>query len=222
MFLFNKLKNLIKFLLGSPRIAPTTGKTLLYMWIREDLKNFKGDLGVDLGGGTMQNKKYFATKKYVCVDSTKSELDKGLAENPGAIAINMKLQDYMKNNLKEKTDFILCVQTMGSNYYFQHNETLEVIKQMYFFLKSGGSMIFNIGETEKDLIELKNQIIEFLNGKFKSLDVRDYGDFDITSKKPNHPVIILFLAYIMKIFFPLRNLFSLNKNKIYFVCKNKL
>ena len=57
---------------------------------------------------------------------------------------------------------------------------------------------------------------------FKSLDVRDYGDFDIAPKKPSWPVIILFYAYLMKIFFPFRNLFNSKKNKIYFVCKNKL
>ena len=222
MSLFSKIKNLIKFLLGEPRIAPTSGKTLLYIWIKEDLKNFKGDLGVDFGGGTMQNKKYFATKKYVCVDSTKSELDKGLIENPDAIAVNMKMQDYMKKNLKEKADFLLCVQTMGSNHYFQHNETFETIKQMYLFLKPARNRVFNIGITDKSLNELKDQIVEFFNKKFQSLDVRDYGDFDIAPKKPSWPVIILFYAYLMKIFFPFRNLFNFKKNKIYFVCKNKL
>ena len=220
--MFDKFKKLIKFLIGSPRIAPTAGKTLLYIWLKKDLKNLKGSLGVDLGGGKMQNRKLFATNQYVCVDVNKSELDLGLAQNPDAIAECSRMQDFMKNNQLEKADFLLCVQTMGANSSFEHDETYEVVKQMYNFLKPKGNMIFNVGSTDTNLKQSRKQIFKFLDGKFKSLNVKDYGAFHKTSNDPKHPLLILFLAYLMKYFFPLRDFFGFKKKKIYFVCKYKL
>lgn len=222
MSLYNKLKDLIKLLIGSPRIGPTAGKTLLYIWLKDDLKDFKGNLGIDLGGGTMQNKKFFATNKYICVDINKSELDNGLIQNPDAIAECSRMQDFMNNNQLEKADFLLCVQTMGSNASFEHKETFDVVKQMYFFLKPKGGMIFNIGSSDTNLKKLTKQINEFLNGKFESINFKNYGAFHKTSKNQAHPIMILLLAYLMKFFIPLRSLFGLKKKKIIFICRNKL
>ena len=54
------------------------------------------------------------------------------------------MQEYLKNDNQEKPDVLVCFQTMGTNEFFEHDESLDVIKSMYNFLKPGGSMIFNI------------------------------------------------------------------------------
>lgn len=217
-----KLKNLIITLLDNPRIGASAGKTLAYIWIRDDLKNIKSELGVDLGGGSMLNKKYFKTDKYICVDIDQSELNKGMIASPDATAINSRMQEYMKNNSEKKADLLLCIQTMGANSNFEHDETFEVIKQMYNFLKPGGSMIFNYGTKNMSSIHLENYISEFVNKKFQSIKIKKYGAFHETVEKPMHTVNRLLLANLMKKFSPLRTLFGFKKRKIYFICKNKL
>lgn len=216
------MKKLIKYLINSPRIGSSAGKTLLFLWIKNDLKDIKGALGVDLAGGSMRNKKFFSIDKYVCVDIDQSKLDKGKNENPDAISINSKIQDFMNNYNSNKPDVLLCVQTMGTNRFFEHEETLKVIKQMYYFLKPGGSMIFNVGSVNINLDLLENQIKEFLNQKFKSINIRAYGAFHITLKNRTHRFNRLILAYLMNFFLPLRTFFGFKKRKIYFVCKNKI
>ena len=103
-----------------------------------------------------------------------------------------------------------------------YNETLKVIKQMYCFLKPGGSMIFNVGSVNINLNNLENQIKEILNQKFKSIEIRTYGAFHITHKNPTHRFNRLILAYLMNFFLPLRTFFGFKKRKIYFACKNKI
>jgi SAM-dependent methyltransferase len=216
------VKKIIKYLIGSPRIGSSAGKTLLFIWIKNDLKNIKGELGIDLAGGSMLNKRFFSTDKYVCVDIDQSKLDKGKNENSDAISINSKIQDFMNNKDQNKADVLLCVQTMGTNRFFEHEETLKVIKQMYYFLKPGGSMIFNVGSVNINLNHLENQIKEILNQKFKSVNIRTYGAFHITHKNLTHRFNRLILAYLMNFFLPLRTFFGFKKRKIYFACKNKI
>jgi len=216
------VKKIIKYLIGSPRIGSSAGKTLLFIWIKNDLKNIKGELGIDLAGGSMLNKRFFSTDEYVCVDIDQSKLDKGKNENSDAISINSKIQDFMNNKDQNKPDVLLCVQTMGTNRFFEHEETLKVIKQMYYFLKPGGSMIFNVGSVNINLNHLENQIKEILNQKFKSVNIRTYGAFHITHKNLTHRFNRLILAYLMNFFLPLRTFFGFKKRKIYFACKNKI
>ena len=216
------MKKAIKYLLNSPRIGSSAGKTLLFIWIKNDLKNITGELGVDLAGGSMLNKRFFSTDEYVCIDIDQSKLDKGKNENSDAISINSKIQDFMNNKKQNKADVLLCVQTMGTNRFFEHEETLKVIKQMYCFLKPGGSMIFNVGSVNINLNNLENQIKEILNQKFKSIEIRTYGAFHTTHKNPTHRFNRLILAYLMNFFLPLRTFFGFKKRKIYFACKNKI
>ena len=148
------MKLIIKNFLNSIRIGGSPGKTLLFMWIKNDLKNIQSQISVDLAGGSMENKRFFSTDKYICVDINQSKLDKGKKVNPDAIIINSKIQDFMKNDYQKKIDLLVCVQTMGTNMFFEHDETFQTIKQMYYFLEQGGSMIFNVGSFNTNLDQL--------------------------------------------------------------------
>ena len=226
------MKNFLKSLTGSPRIGASAGKTLLFFWLKKDLQYMKGDLGVDLAGGSMFNHKFFKTNEYICVDIDQSKLDKGKNKNPSAIAINSKLQDFMKNDNQKKADVLLCVQTMGTNQFFEHDETLKVVSLMYDFLKPGGSMIFNVG-LKKELNQIEKEINILLKKKFKSMKIRSYGALHKTKQKSlqgssfnlvnfYHIFNRIILAYLMHILPPLRTFFGFKKNKIYVVCKKKI
>ena len=66
------IKNTLKKIYKSHQTS--VGKTLLWIWIRRDLQKIFGDLGIDLAGGSMGNKR-FATKNYMSVDIDQTKLD---------------------------------------------------------------------------------------------------------------------------------------------------
>ena len=70
---------MIKFLAfyRSHRIGLSAGKTLLWIWVKSDLPKIRGEIGIDLAGGSMVNKRFFRTKKYICVDIDRNELELG-------------------------------------------------------------------------------------------------------------------------------------------------
>ena len=75
------------------------------------------------------------TKKYICVDLDEKKLKRGSDNFPDALAINDKIENYMRKYNQEKPDLIVCVQTMGINDRFDHNQTLINIDQIFFIDK---------------------------------------------------------------------------------------
>jgi hypothetical protein len=69
-----------KFLISfyrSHRISLSAGKTLLWIWVKNDLPKIRGEIGIDLAGGRMDTKCFFRTNKYICVDIDQNELKIG-------------------------------------------------------------------------------------------------------------------------------------------------
>lgn len=215
------IKKNLKLMMGPVRIGVTTSKTLMYLWLKKDLRSIEGKLGIDLAGGSMMNKKFFMTKKYICVDLDKKKLKKGSNKFSDAIAINDKIENYMREYNQEKPDLLVCVQTMGINDKFNHDHTLIVIKMIYDLLKPGGSMIFNVGSYMVNLSPIEVELNKFFNKKFKSINIHPYGFMNKTIQKPN-PYLEFFLAFLMNIFPPLRTCFGLKKKYIYCCFQKKL
>ena len=215
------IKKIFKLMIGPIRTGVTASKTLLFLWLKKDLRLIEGKLGIDLAGGSMLNKKFFMTKKYICVDLDEKKLKKGINNYPDALTINDTIENYMRTYNQEKPDLLVCVQTMGINKKFNHNQTLIVIKMIYDLLKPGGSMIFNIGNHMVNLNLIEIKLDELFNKKFKSIKIHSYGFMNKTIKKPN-PFLHFFLANLMNIFPPLRTCFGLKKTNIYCCFKKKL
>ena len=216
------IKNFLKKHIGPIRIGITVSKTLLLIWLKRDLKKIEGKLGVDLAGGLMANKKFFKTNSYICVDIDKKKLNFGKSKYPDVKVVNCKIQEYLIKNNRIKPDLIVCVQTMGTNTLFNHNETNETIRLMTNHLKKNGSMIFNIGNHELNLNKLKGDIDYFLKQKFRSIKVYEYGFLNKTIKNPINSYLRYIIAVIMDNFPPLRTLFGLKKNNLYYCCKTKI
>ena len=202
------------------RIGFSAGKTLLWIWVKKDLTKMKGDIGIDLAGGPMATKRFFSTNKYICVDIDKKELEKGLLEHPDAQIFNCRIQDFLRDNKQKKADVLVCLQTMGTTGAFEHDEAFEVVKLMYYFLKPGGSMIFNFARL-KNLNYHEKKFSDFLKDKFESVNFKSYGAMHITKEKKSPGIIRFFLAYLMHVFPPLRTLFGFKKKILYYCCKNK-
>tara|TARA_B100000989_G_C19457964_1_gene434921 strand:- start:340 stop:993 length:654 start_codon:yes stop_codon:yes gene_type:complete len=205
---------------GSHRIGASAGKTLLWLWLRRDLTKINGDLGVDLAGGDMDNKRFFSTKKYLCVDIDGKRLQNAKTKHVDAIVIRSKIEDFLVNVDSKKGDVCLCTQTMGTNNLFDHDNTLQVIKLMYDYLRKGGSMVFNVA-CPKNFDHIKNDVTKLLEKKFETIDMKYYGAFH--SSKIRIPGFFRFvIAYLMNFIPPLRTLFALKKYYIYFCCKKKI
>ena len=204
----------------SYRIGFSAGKTLLWIWVKEDLTKMKGDIGIDLAGGPMATKRFFSTSKYICVDIDKKELEKGLLEHPDAQIFNCRIQEFLKDNKQKKADVLVCLQTMGTTGSFEHDESFEVVKLMYYFLKPGGSMIFNFAQL-KNLNYHEKTFSNFLKDKFSSVNVKYYGAMHTTKIKKSPGLIRFFLAYLMHFFPPLRTMFGFQKKILYYCCTNK-
>ena len=106
---------------------------------------------------------------------------------------------------------------MGTNRFFEHNESIEVIKLMYKYLETGGSMLFNI-TWEKNINRIESKLFTFFDKKFEKINYKYYGAFH----KPLPGFISFTLAYLMYFFPLLRTLFGLRKKRLYYLCYNKL
>lgn len=231
------------------RVSATPGKTLLWLWVKQDLAKMKGELGVDLAGGSMLNKRFFRTNKYASVDINQVKLDEGKSKNPDAIAFNCRIQEFLEDPHREKPDVFVCVQTMGTNGFFEHEETFEIVRSMHESLNTGGSMLFNIGTVGVDLDELERQLNLFFEGRFAVVKRRFYGAMHLgqankqsrwqrtqagiskrTEDSPDHDkprsnprlALGLGLAFIMNLVPPLRTSFGSRRKKLYYCCRGKL
>lgn len=212
--------------LRSYRVGSSAGKTLLWLWLREDLLSAEGEIGVDLACGPMLNRPWFSTTTYIGVDIDKEGLDSGSARYPEAIVENIRLQEFLRKERFGKADVLVCLQTLGTNQRFEHDETLLVVKLMADHVKAGGSLFFNVGSKAGDLRRLKAEIISLIIMDFKTVDVKSYGSFHHTKSRQNHSkarsMMRLLLAQTMRAIPPLRSSFVFPPKKIYIRCKFKL
>lgn len=217
--MFKFLKSFYK----SHRIGLSAGKTLLWIWVKNDLPKIKGKIGIDLAGGRMFNKRFFRTKKYICVDIDENELSLGKKNNPDAVTVNERIQEFLKKEYPKNPNVLVCFQTMGTNAFFEHNESIEVIKSMYRYLGTGGSMIFNIlWKKDKDIDRIEKELSTFFDKKFKKVNFKFYGALHTTWRKPLPGLLRFILAYLMHLLPFLRTMFGLKKERLYYFCSNKL
>jgi threonine dehydrogenase-like Zn-dependent dehydrogenase len=214
------MKKFLTSFYRSHRIGLSAGKTLLWIWVKNDLPKIKGEIGIDLAGGRMFNKRFFRTKKYICVDIDENELNLGKKNNPDAIIINKKIQQFLKEKNQIKPNILVCFQTMGVSKFFEHIESIEVIKSMYEYLSPGGSMFFNIA-CEKNINRIEKELSNFLSKKFEKINFKYYGAFHKTQKKQIPAFFRLILAYSMYLLPLLRTMFGTKKQRLYYDCRNK-
>jgi hypothetical protein len=110
---------------------------------------------------------------------------------------------------------------MRINRFFEHNEAVDVVSEMYNRLKLGG-MIFNVGSNHVDLEKFEKQLFDLVLDKFESVKVKRYGAFHKTKQKSYSGLLMLSVAYCLHLVPPLRTLFGFKREKIYFCCSDKL
>ena len=77
--------------------------------------------------------------------------------------------------MSREGDFVLCVQTIGFNNYFNPKNTLLAVDKLIEATRPGGALIFNIGRLCQ---EYRSEIDVRLAAAFQNVRARDYGNFN--------------------------------------------
>lgn len=172
----------------------------------------------------MVDTRFFACDHYVAVDIDSQKLSRGKTNFPAAEVFLGRIQDFLTaaGNTKQRRDIrsLVCVQTMGTNAHFEHQETVDVVRQMQRAVEPGGGMVFNIGAAGVDLSLIRDSLMKELSRSFEKVKVREYGAFH-GEKHQTSRVMSFCIALVMHVFPPLRTLFGREIKKLYFCCYGK-
>lgn len=155
------------------RLTGRPEKQLLWFWVYRDMKKSEGhQTGLDLACGPMQSKPDFRTKAYIGVDCVASEVEAGLKLYPDVKGIVSTIEE-MPDELDG--DFVVCLQTIGTNRYFKKENTLIVMDRLLKAVKPGGCLMVNVGPDSLD--PYGPDIASRLNRSFEKVKCRRYGAF---------------------------------------------
>lgn len=198
-FMINKL---------NVRFSTKPSKQLLWFWMMKDMRLSEGkNIGIDAACGSLRNKPWFRTTRYIGIDADQKRLDKGIAHFPESRVICSRIEDVEGI----KGDFLVCVQAFH-NKLFDSTKTFQVVQHLQNMLNPEGILIFNIG---KKNIPYEDEIDNLLSTKFKTIQKKRYGRFSSDMK-----MISPFMAMLMYVFPWLRQ--GRSHSKVYYVCKGKI
>ena len=146
------------------------------------------------------------------------------------------------NVTNEESDVLVCVQTVGTNQFFDHNETYSTAKKMNEALKSRSGMIFNVGDFGVDLDDMERKLSELCKSSFERVESRFYRAFGPAGRQPFWELIresivknfnhskkaktsrlrakaAIVGAYLIDFLPTLRTGFGLRKRKVFFAAK---
>jgi hypothetical protein len=194
------------------RLTSRPSKQLLWIWLRQDMaKSSQFDRGLDIACAEMENRRFFQTRSYTGVDIDAERLAIGAKANPGVTAIHSPMES-MPSTLQG--DFVLCVQTIGTNKLFSNERTLPSVENIVAATASGGTLLFNIGPGS---LGHSREVEKFLARNFGYVRKRVYGAFNDRRKRPAVSVAI---ARLMQFLPPLRA--TKKRPFIYYVCSQRL
>jgi hypothetical protein len=196
----------------SLRHADRPSKQLLWIWLRNDMANSSAfKRGLDIACAEMENFRFFQTISYTGVDIDAERLEAGAKANPGATAIHSSIEN-MPPTLQG--DFVVCVQTIGTNKLFRNDQTMTCVKKIVAATATGGTLLFNIGP---DSLGYAGEVEEVLRTSFGRLRKRSYGAFVEHVKSPT---MSLAIARAMQVFPLLRR--TQKRPFIYYNCSQRL
>lgn len=192
------------------RRSSRPSKQLLFLMLSKDMKSSQSyNIGLDLACGKMYNRGMFKTKKYIGIDIDEERIRKGLRKFPSATGLVYPLED-LPSTLEG--DFVVCVQTIGINNYFDVKNTMNVINKIVESVNQNGVLIFNVGPKALELYERK--IDELLVQSFSGVKKTEYGRW--TNETNKHLSLLLgVLMYIIPLLRKGKTRFA------YYICHNK-
>lgn len=123
--------------------------------------------GLDVACGDFHNSFLFRTKTYIGVDIVSPS--KNL---PKFQQSRFFLMDAIRDKLP-KADIVMCLETIGFNELFQHEQSVLMTSKLANSTNSGGTLIMNVGP--KAHADRHAEIMRVLQGSFGKVIQVDYG-----------------------------------------------
>ena len=189
------------------RLSKKPAKQLLYLFLWRDLRLTRGlEVGIDAGCGDMQNKPWFASRRYLGVDIDADRLAAAQARHPDAETHCSALEEVSGI----EGDFVLCVQVM-SNRFFAVEKTVAASRALVAMVRPGGTLVFNIS---KRAFAFEAEIDALLAASFADVHKARYGALSALET-----ILSPLLAGLMYLIPVLRR--GAGYQKIYYRCRGR-
>ena len=151
------------------RLSRNPHKQLMWIWLSKLMRESRSyQRGLDLACGDLKTFKYFQTRGYVGVDTDESRVIYA-REKFGVPVVVSKLEE-MADTLSG--DFVVCLQTIGFNRYFELSHAVEVIRRCTWATAAKGVLILNAASLSPQQFA---EIEALLRNGFETVEVRHYG-----------------------------------------------
>lgn len=157
----------------------------------------------------MDNRHLFRATRYIGIDGSKESLEEGLKKYPEAEMLHMLIEEVPET---VKGDFVICVETIGINYFFNNDNTLECLSKITKSVNRDGALLFNIGF---GALQQSKEIEVFLEKSFTSVAKIKYGTF---GGRLSSSLVCSFLARLLFWVKPLR---EMNHTHTYYACAGR-
>ena len=159
------------------RLSRNPHKQLLWLWIGKLMKESSGyQRGVDLACGELKTFKSFKTKDYIGVDADESRVS--YAKEKYGVPVIVSLLEELPDTVKG--DFVLCLQTIGFNKYFDIRHAVDVVRRCVGATLPKGLLAFNAANLDQAQM---NEIERLLNAGFERVEKRSYAITDSSVPK---------------------------------------
>ncbi len=163
----------------SIKIEPKPSKLYFYQRFYEDLENYEKKFDkfsiTDFACGGSKILGFVKPEFYQGVD-LKEDMICESQNRYSTFNYNFYYGDITSFSTGNKTNFGLCVQTLGINSDFQKNNLIKTIKNLNDHIQKNGSIVFNM--TNKLYKENKIMLDEFKKDNFESTHFMYYGIFN--------------------------------------------
>lgn len=151
------------------RLSRNPHKQLFWIWMHEAMqRSGRYESGLDIACGTLKTFKYFRTKKYMGIDADKSRVEYAL-QKYGVQVIHAKIETMPPS---AKGDFVVCVQTIGFNTYFDLNNAELAVQKCVEATSVGGECVLNVARLDPMQY---GRIMGLLRQSFQTVEERRYA-----------------------------------------------
>lgn len=204
------------------RVGKSPGKTLLWVWLRRDLKSITSGVGIDAACGFMGNRKFFCVDDYVGFDLDESCVKEGLRRHADVTGFTCSIVDAPTTLGELKGDVVVCVQTLNTNSHFDSEELIPSIERLIDITKPGGTLLLNIGSKGDPIEATTPEVARTLARRFPAVEIKRYGFLHksnglVSRMLPDRLRVLINLtwAYVMDLVPPLRTAFGFRWRKVY-------
>lgn len=144
-------------------------KQLMWLWVCRLMKESRSyHRGLDLACGELKTFKYFQTKEYLGVDADESRVT--FARQKFGVPVIVSRLEELPDKLSG--DFVVCLQTIGFNRYFDISHAVEVVRRCVQATSPMGMILINATRLSQQQFAESEAI---MRNNFETVEIRQYG-----------------------------------------------